>query len=161
MRKAILVVSSIPLLREVLCEELERQDYSVAWATDIQAAIRTTSLRRTDLLLIDLDGQPADGVRILSQIAVINPELQMVVLTRHAELQTAVLCSGVAAVAEKPIDLRGLFRLTHELITQEPKDRGRFRVVPQSTVDHQDNRQNRLGEPSSCPTEYRGWGINE
>jgi DNA-binding response OmpR family regulator len=161
MKTRVLLIDGKPLIGEQLCKRLERQDYDVRWARDGQAAVGNADFRQADLLLIDLDVPPAESLEILSRISELNPLLPVVGLTERTDLPAAVFGPGLSAVVEKPIDLGGLLRVVEELLTQAPKERGGFCLVPRKGTELQDNLRRRPAEPDVCPAAYSGWGINE
>ena len=72
MQKRVLLIDGEPLIRKKLCKKLERQDYDVRWASDVQDALHNADIQHTDMLLIDLDVPTIESLGILTRIAEIN-----------------------------------------------------------------------------------------
>jgi DNA-binding response OmpR family regulator len=161
MQKRVLLIDGEPLIRKKLCKKLERQDYDVRWASDVQDALQNADIQHTDMLLIDLDVPTMESLEILTRIAEINPSLQVLGLTERTELQAAALGTELSAVVEKPIDEGALLRVMEELLTQSPRDHGGSRLVPRRTVNLQERLPRQPARLNICPAAYSGWGINE
>jgi DNA-binding NtrC family response regulator len=110
MRKKLLVVDDDPLIRELVAEALAPEGYRVCCATNGEEALAFFSSTQIDLAIIDYSLPDLCGAELFHQLRLMYPELPVIFLTGHANLETAValMKSGVRDYVIKPFDLQEL-----------------------------------------------------
>lgn len=86
----ILVVDDEKNAREGLKWALENKDQEVALAEDAQKAIEHIRANPTDLVITDLKMPGMDGLELLHQIKNLDPTIEVIVITAHSTVETAV-----------------------------------------------------------------------
>ena len=101
----ILVVDDEEGLREFLAEALLTDGHSVTTAADGQEALDLLGRQGFDLLLTDLKMPRVDGLELVRRARADLPEMEVVVLTAHASVDSAVEAMKLGAYdyLEKPI----------------------------------------------------------
>jgi len=102
----ILVADDSEMIREVLTLFLETLNYQVDAAADGQSALDKYSANRYDLIISDLQMPRLEGLSLLKRIKSLEPDAQVIILTGHATLETAVeaLRLGAYDYLLKPIE---------------------------------------------------------
>jgi two-component system, NtrC family, response regulator HydG len=92
---------------EVVAESLERVGYECVVATSGASGAKKMDDEEPDLILTDLKMAGMDGLAILRKARQDLPESEVVVITGHGDVQTAVeaMKAGAANFLEKPINL--------------------------------------------------------
>ncbi|MFT5733017.1 MAG: two-component system response regulator AtoC [Planctomycetota bacterium] len=97
--------------------------------------IRRATAERPDLVLLDLRMPDGDGLEVLPKLTALEDPPAVVILTGHADVQTAVraMALGAANVLEKPVDPPGLRRVLDRILSnrtiREERDRLREEVA--------------------------------
>jgi two-component system response regulator AtoC len=101
----ILVVDDEEGVRSFIAEALEMDGHSVAQAADGDEAVARLGERGFDLLISDLKMPGLDGMALLKKVRVEQPELEVIMLTAHGTVETAVEAMKLGAFdyVEKPI----------------------------------------------------------
>lgn len=104
--KRILVVDDSEIIREMLASFLSTLGYFVDVAEDGQSALEKFKLYGHQLIISDLQMPRIDGLGLLRQVKAARPEAQVIILTGHATLDSAVeaLRLGAYDYLLKPID---------------------------------------------------------
>jgi len=103
---AILVVEDEPGIREFLAGALEDEGYEVATAGDVMEALALLHQRAYDLLITDLRMPGAlDGMDLVRRVRAETPEMEVVVLTAHGTIESAVEATRLGAFdyLQKPL----------------------------------------------------------
>jgi two-component system nitrogen regulation response regulator NtrX len=141
MPKTILVADDEKGIRETLKRLLEYEKYRVLLAEDGRQALETIANELVDLVLLDIKMPGMDGLEVLSQVHADSPELPVVIISGHGNIQTAVEATKLGAYdfIEKPIDAErillvirnGLAQrdLIRENITLRRKIQGKGRII--------------------------------
>ena len=106
MNKTILLAEDDQVQREILCDILRSSGFDVEpCASGEEAAARLESAT-PDLLLTDLKMTGMDGLALLREARRLRPELDIVMMTAHGSVRTAVqaMREGAADYIEKPFD---------------------------------------------------------
>jgi two-component system response regulator HydG len=127
----VLLVDDEPLLLRSLKRILERVGYEIALAESVAEAESYLTDPRLDVVLVDLLLGPVSGLELLEKIKSVRPEVEVIVMTGHGSIESAVGCirRGAFDYLEKPfddlhriqttvrkaIDRRSLVRRNHEL----------------------------------------------
>ena len=86
----LLVVDDDQVARELLAETLGREGYRVHVAGGGEEALRLAGAEPFDMALVDLRMPDLDGLAVLRQLAMIQPDLPVVILTAFATIETAI-----------------------------------------------------------------------
>jgi len=128
-RLKVLIVDDEVALAETMAEALERSGYEVALAHSGSDALKTLERDEPNIILTDLKMEGMDGLTLLRKAKQELPDAEIVVITGHGDVTTAVeaMRAGAANYVQKPVGLE-------ELRTMVDKAAERFRLT-------QDNRQ--------------------
>jgi two-component system response regulator HydG len=125
----VLVVDDEIALAETMAEALERSGYEVIVANSGADALKILERSEPSVILTDLKMEGMDGLTLLKKAREELPDAEVVVITGHGDVTTAVeaMRAGAANYVQKPVGLE-------ELRTMVDKAAERFRLT-------QDNRQ--------------------
>src|SRR5438132_2929600 len=125
----VLIVDDETALAETMAEALERSGYDVVTANSGAEGLRILERQEPSVILTDLKMEGMDGLTLLKKAKQELPDAEVVVITGHGDVQTAVeaMRAGAANYVQKPVGLE-------ELRTMVDKAADRFRLG-------QDNRQ--------------------
>ncbi|MCJ7498037.1 MAG: sigma-54 dependent transcriptional regulator [candidate division Zixibacteria bacterium] len=106
----ILVVDDEETQREMLGGFLMKEGYSVSLADSSEKALNICQDKFFEVALIDLKMPGMDGIELLSKLKEMNPEIQVIVMTAYASIETAVeaMKKGAFNYVNKPVDLEEL-----------------------------------------------------
>ena len=134
----ILVVEDGKSQREMLCDFLKGEGHFVMEAADGEEGLRHVHSRHFDLLLLDYRMPGMNGMDVLKAVKAINPEIDVVIITAHGTIETAVeaMKAGALDYIMKPLEFdelliqiervserRDLIR-ENELLRKELKNKG-------------------------------------
>ncbi|MBX2999752.1 MAG: response regulator [Caldilineaceae bacterium] len=97
-RGRILVVDDEKNIRLTLGQTLEMAGYAVETAVNGEDALNQLQRNPFDLMLLDLRMPGMDGIQVLRQVMEQRPETQVVVITAHGSVDTAVEAMKIGAV---------------------------------------------------------------
>ena len=125
----VLVVDDEVALAETMAEALERSGYDVIVAHSGAEGLKILERQEPSIILTDLKMEGMDGLTLLKKAKQELPDAEVVVVTGHGDVKTAVeaMRAGAANYVQKPVGLE-------ELRTMVDKAADRFRLT-------QDNRQ--------------------
>ncbi len=125
----VLIVDDEAALAETMAEALERSGYDVVTANSGAEGLRLLERDEPAVILTDLKMEGMDGLSLLKKAKSELPDAEVVVITGHGDVTTAVeaMRAGAANYVQKPVGLE-------ELRTMVDKAAERFRLA-------QDNRQ--------------------
>src|SRR5215218_11274605 len=113
----VLVVDDEADIRELVSGVLEDEGYAVRTAADSTAALEAIEERRPSLLLLDvwLQGSRLDGLQILQEVKRRDPNLPVLMISGHGNLDTAVAAirEGAIDFIEKPFEAERLIHLVN------------------------------------------------
>jgi two-component system response regulator HydG len=106
----VLVVDDEPLHAEAVAESLERVGYECIVATSGSAGARLIDQDEFDVILTDLRMADLDGLALLRKARQEQPDAEVIVITGHGDVKTAVeaMRQGAANYLEKPVNLAEL-----------------------------------------------------
>ena len=106
----ILLVDDEETQREMLGGFLKKEGYSISLADSGEEALKICQDKFFEVALIDLKMPGMDGIELLSKLKEINPEIQVIVMTAYASIETAVVAmkQGAFNYVNKPVDLEEL-----------------------------------------------------
>ena len=114
MKGSILIVDDDANMRESVGDNLDLEGYEVAQAASGAEALAQVRQRRFDVIIMDYNLGDATGIEVIKNIRTVNAESQILMLTAHANLDTAVkaIQESVADFMSKPVDFD---RLKHAI----------------------------------------------
>jgi two-component system response regulator GlrR len=106
----ILVVDDDKNLLELLKLRLESENYEVVAVLKEEDAIKETKQQVFDLSIIDLQLLAMDGISLMDELHLINPEMPVIILTAYGSIESAVeaMKRGAYNYLTKPFDPREL-----------------------------------------------------
>jgi two-component system response regulator AtoC len=146
----ILVADDEAGLRAFLVEALELEGHEVTAAADGLEAERLLAARSFDLLVTDLKMPRMDGMALLRKVRAEQPEVEVIVLTAHASVDTAVEAMKLGAFDYLQKPLGGPDELA--LVTQRALERRRLLAL-QASAERAGEDEPRLsyGDPAMAP----------
>ena len=119
----ILVIEDEAAIRRVLVKILseENSKYQVEEAEDGLAGIEKVKKEDYDLILCDIKMPKMDGVEVLEAVKKIKPEIPMVMISGHGDLDTAVntMRLGAFDYISKPPDLNRLLNTVRNALDRK------------------------------------------
>jgi DNA-binding response OmpR family regulator len=127
----ILVVDDEPNVRFILQRALEKEKYLVTTAADGREALAKIERDTYDLVVLDLQMQPVDGMQVLQAVRVRDPDTVVIILTAHSTVETAVeaLRLGAFDYLFKPALPDALRRRVREGLKQRHEARQRAQLL--------------------------------
>jgi signal transduction histidine kinase len=109
--KRILVADDSEAIREMLGSFLANLGYHTDLANDGQAALDLFKAHPYDVVICDLQMPRLEGLDVLARLKELDPEVQVIILTGHATMDTAVkaLRLGADEYQFKPVEDMDLF----------------------------------------------------
>ncbi len=86
----ILIVDDEPNVRFILEQTLRREEYVLDTAADGGEAIEKINRGTYDLILLDLQMKPIDGMQVLNAVRARVPDTVVIILTAHSTIESAV-----------------------------------------------------------------------
>ncbi len=106
----ILIIDDEKSIRTTLREILEYEKYDVDEAVDGEDGLQKIKENDYDLALCDVKMPKVDGLELLGEVQKLNKEIQMIMISAHGTIETAVeaVKKGAYDFIEKPPDLNRL-----------------------------------------------------
>ena len=108
----ILIIDDESDIRDLVAGILEDEGYSTRTARDSDEAAAAIGARRPNLVFLDiwLQGSKLDGLQLLANIKAEHPELPVVMISGHGNIETAVAAikQGAYDFIEKPFKVSRL-----------------------------------------------------
>jgi two-component system, NtrC family, response regulator PilR len=106
MGQSILITEDDRVQREIINDILEQSGYDVSTSDSAETTLEILKERPFDLVLTDMRMTGMDGLELLRQTKRLRPEQEVVVMTAHATIRTAVTAMKEGAIdyLEKPFD---------------------------------------------------------
>ncbi len=106
----ILVIDDERSIRNTLKDILEYEKYDVDLAEDGNKGIEKFRNAEYDIILCDIKMPGIDGIEVLEKLTILNPDVPVVMISGHGNIDTAVesLKKGAYDYIEKPLDLNRL-----------------------------------------------------
>ncbi|MGB3471956.1 MAG: sigma-54 dependent transcriptional regulator [Erythrobacter sp.] len=119
----ILIVDDERDIRELVAGVLGDEGYECRTAADSTSALTAIDERRPSLVLLDvwLHGSEMDGLELLDEIKVREPDLPVIIFSGHGNIDTAVSAVGRGAMdfIEKPFEAERLLLLVERATETE------------------------------------------
>ncbi|SFS70056.1 sigma-54-dependent transcriptional regulator [Lutibacter maritimus] len=123
MKSKILIIEDEAAIRRVLAKIIseENENYIVEEAEDGLVGIDMITKSDYDLVLCDIKMPKMDGVEVLERIKVLKPEIPMVMISGHGDLDTAVntMRLGAFDYISKPPDLNRLLNTVRNALDRK------------------------------------------
>ncbi|MGH7888682.1 MAG: UDP-3-O-acyl-N-acetylglucosamine deacetylase [Candidatus Binatia bacterium] len=110
LQKTILVVDDEDDVRESVREVLSDEGYRVVDTADGTKVLAMIKDERPELVLLDIWMPQVDGIGLLKEIKIQDPDINVVMVSGHGNIHTAVTATkfGAFDFIEKPVSLDGL-----------------------------------------------------
>jgi DNA-binding NtrC family response regulator len=123
----ILIVDDEASLRTALFRALDRKGYQVITSATAKEAETVSQMDKAlDLAIVDLRLPDGDGIELMSKLRALHPNIQVIILTGHASIETAVDATrnGAFHFVTKPCNLDEIMTLvdralSHSQLTKE------------------------------------------
>jgi DNA-binding response OmpR family regulator/signal transduction histidine kinase len=109
----VLVIDDEPDMREMLAFSLPANEFEVVTADGGRAAVEVLGTRRFDVAITDLKMPGMNGVETVAALRELDPDMEVIVATGYASLETALACMkhGAYDYIRKPYDIAELRHL--------------------------------------------------
>jgi len=103
----ILIVDDEKNIRSSLSSILKDEGHSISTAEDGESALRIINEQNIDLMFLDVKLPGVDGMKVLETIKQYNPEIDVLMISGHSDIFTAVKAVKIGAYdfMEKPLSL--------------------------------------------------------
>ncbi len=110
---SVLVIDDEPDMREMLAFSLPPSEFEVVTASGGREAVELLGTRRFDVAVTDLKMPGMNGVDTVVALRQLDPDMEVIVATGYASLETALACmkSGAYDYIRKPYELAELRHL--------------------------------------------------
>ena len=122
LQKTILVVDDEDDVRESVREVLSDEGYRVVDTADGARVLDMIRDERPELVLLDIWMPQVDGIGLLKEIKNQEPEINVVMVSGHGNIHTAVTATkyGAFDFIEKPVSLEGLLMTVQRALGELP-----------------------------------------
>lgn len=116
----ILIVDDEKISRTILSSLVKQEGFEALVVHDGDAALKMISSEVPDILLTDVKMPGMDGMEVLKKAKSLDPDLPVVLITAHAELQEAVqaIKAGAHDYLAKPLDNQEVIRVVHRALAE-------------------------------------------
>lgn len=120
--RPILVVDDEERIRESIREILTDEGYRVIEAPDGSKVIELVRAERPCLILLDIWMPRVDGIGLLREIKEQDPDIDVIMISGHGNIHTAVTAAKLGAFdfIEKPLSLEGLLHAVRRALGELP-----------------------------------------
>jgi DNA-binding NtrC family response regulator len=121
----ILVVDDEPGLREALAEKLRYEGYTVEVADSAESALARLSSADPEVVLTDLRMPGLSGIELTERIRAGRPGVDVVVMTGHEDMESAVeaMKAGAVDYLVKPVKLETVKGLVERVLREQALNR--------------------------------------
>ncbi|HYA27461.1 MAG TPA: UDP-3-O-acyl-N-acetylglucosamine deacetylase, partial [Acidobacteriota bacterium] len=122
LQKTILVVDDEDDVRESVREVLSDEGYRVVDTADGTRVLELIKDEKPELVLLDIWMPQVDGIGLLKEIKTREPEINVVMVSGHGNIHTAVTATkfGAFDFIEKPVSLDGLLTTVQRALGELP-----------------------------------------
>lgn len=126
-QKTILVVDDEDGVRESMREVLTDEGYRVIDTADGSRVLEMIRQERPEVVLLDIWMPEVDGIGLLKEIKSKEPEINVVMVSGHGNIHTAVTATkfGAFDFIEKPVSLEGLLLTVQRALGESPAARSK------------------------------------
>nr|WP_308389086.1 nitrogen regulation protein NR(I) [Acidithiobacillus sp. AMEEHan] len=154
MNSAVWVIDDDPSIRWVLEKALQKAEIPVRSFADADLALRAMGRERPGAVVSDLRMPGLDGLGFLREIQQRHPQLPVIIITAHSDLENAVAAfqGGAFEYLAKPFDIDDAVSLVQRALTVE----GQQAVKEEAGFDRRDSEI--IGESPAMQEVYRAIG---
>ncbi|RJR34570.1 MAG: sigma-54-dependent Fis family transcriptional regulator [Desulfobacteraceae bacterium] len=161
MAKTILVIDDEESILQSLEGILTDEGFEVILAESGQSALQKVDAL-PDLILLDIWMPDMDGIETLVKLKEIHPQIQVIMMSGHATIETAVKATRLGAYdfIEKPLSLEKVllsvqnaldhYRLEQEVNLLKEKEKKKYRITGESEAVRQLKEQIRIVAPTNA-----------
>jgi len=122
LQKTILVVDDEDGVRESVREVLTDEGYRVVDTADCTRVLKMIEDEKPELVLLDIWMPQVDGIGLLKEIKSQEPDINVVMVSGHGNIHTAVTATkfGAFDFIEKPVTLDGLLSTVQRALGEMP-----------------------------------------
>lgn len=150
----ILIIDDEEDIRDLISGILEDEGYETRLAFDADSALQQITHRRPNLVFMDIwmQGSRLDGLQLLDELHTQHPELPVVMISGHGNVETAVsaIRRGAYDYIEKPFKIDRLL-----LVTQRALETSRLRSENAELKENSPNTVSEIVGISSCIVQAR------
>ena len=162
MAKTILVVDDEGSILQSLEGILSDEGYETVCVKSGTEALDKIEEAIPDLVLLDIWMPGLDGIKTLEKIKQTYPQVQVVMMSGHGNIETAVKATKMGAYdfIEKPLSLEKLllavknaldyYRLEEEINLLKEKDRNKYNIIGESRAIRELKEQLRIVAPTNA-----------
>ncbi|MFA5057075.1 MAG: response regulator [Opitutaceae bacterium] len=101
---AVLIVDDLLSIHEMLDAVIQPTGFATAFTTDGEKALTRYKAEKFDLVLADIDMKPMDGITLLKQLKLYDPNCVVIIMTAYASTDSAIqaLKFGAFDYLQKP-----------------------------------------------------------
>src|SRR5207237_7729764 len=101
---SVLIVDDLVSIHEMLEAVIQPTGFATSFATDGEKGLVRYKADKYDLVLADIDMKPMDGITLLKQLKVYDPNAVVIIMTAYASTESAVqaLKYGAFDYLQKP-----------------------------------------------------------
>jgi len=145
----ILVADDEDGIRTFLAETLELGGHAVVQVADGEAALAEIARQAFDLLVADLRMPRLDGISLLKKARELQPDLEVIVLTAHGSVATAVEAMRLGAFdyLQKPVESPDEMLL----VAERALERRRLLALRERVQDEDADEPLTYGDPAMAP----------
>ncbi len=127
LQKTILIVDDEDGVRDSVREVLNDEGYRVVDTADNARVLDLITQEKPDLVLLDIWMPQIDGIELLKEIKSQEPEINVVMMSGHGNIHTAVTATkfGAFDFMEKPLSLDGLLLTVQRALGESPAARAK------------------------------------
>jgi two-component system, sensor histidine kinase and response regulator len=154
----VLIVDDDAHIRDSLGDNLELDGYEITQAASGAEAMAAVRRDFFDVILMDYNLTDATGIDVIKQIRSINTDSQILMLTAHASLDTAVkaIRESVADFLSKPVDFD---KLKHSI--QRATERLRLIQENKALVEHLRRANEQLSHLSEMKSKFMSMSSHD
>jgi two-component system response regulator HydG len=117
----ILVVDDEKGHAEATVESLERAGFACSLATSGKEGIQSLDDHGVDIVLTDLVMRDADGLEVLRHAKKVNPDIEVILMTGYASVETAVeaMQAGALMYLKKPLNIKELRAVINKAVERQ------------------------------------------
>ncbi len=152
-KETIWVVDDDRSIRWVLEKALKQAEMDVRTYEDAGSVLRDLAQGEPDAIISDIRMPGMDGLELLKQIHGRHPDLPVIIITAHSDLDSAVSAyhGGAFEYLPKPFDVDDAVELTRRAVMHH-------REVAESGLDHSEDETGIIGEAPSMQEVFRAIG---
>ena len=115
---SILLIDDEPVLRETISDSLQHEGFEVTLASSGEEGLQSFKNQSHDLVIVDLIMEGMGGIEVSKEIAKLQPETPVMILTGHGSLATAIEAVQLKLYDYilKPIDRADLVEKVHDCL---------------------------------------------